>query len=102
MEHAQNGTLITDIEDYCKTLPVNYTWRDLTMPLSQQEILRPILYEMLEMLEQGAPKEKVFRELQRRHHMSIKPRHFTQVYIAEQEQGIMKRSHLLELSLIHI
>lgn len=100
MEHAQNGSKITDIEDYCKTLPVNYTWRDLTMPTDQEDILRPILYEMLEMLEQGIPREKVFRELQRKHHISIKPRHFTQVYLAEQELGLMKRSPLLENALI--
>jgi len=100
MNVAQNGSKISDIEDYCKTLPVNYTWRDLTMPESQQTILRPILYEMLEMLEQGTPKEKVFCELQRRHHMSIKPRHFTQVYLAEQISGAMKRSTLLENALI--
>ena len=100
MEHAQNGSKISDIEDYCKTLPVNYTWRDLTMPVNQQDILRPILYEMLEMLEQGTPKDQIFRELQRKHHISIKPRHFTQVYLAEQELGLMKRSHLLENALI--
>ena len=100
MEHAQNGSKISDIEDYCKTLPVNYTWRDLTMPVTQQDILRPILYEMLEMLEQGVPKDKVFRDLQRKYHISIKPRHFTQVYLAEQEQGAMKRSPLLENALV--
>ena len=100
MEHAQNGSKISDIEDYCKTLPVNYTWRDLTMPTDQQDILRPILYEMLEMLEQGIPKAQVFRELQRKHHISIKPRHFTQVYLAEQELGLMKRSPLLENALV--
>ena len=100
MEHAQNGSKISDIEDYCKTLPVNYTWKDLTMPTDQQDILRPILYEMLEMLEQGIPKNKVFRDLQRKHRISIKPRHFTQVYLTEQEQGTMKRSHLLENALI--
>ena len=100
MEHAQNGSRISDIEDYCKSLPVNYTWRDLTMPVTQQDILRPILYEMLDLLEQGTPKEQVFRELQRKHHISIKPRHFTQVYLAEQELGLMKRSHILENALI--
>jgi len=70
------------------------------MPTSQQEILRPILYEMLEMLEKGISKLQVFRDLQRKHHMSIKPRHFTQVYLAEQELGLMERSHLLENALI--
>ena len=89
MEHAQNGSKISDIEDYCKSLPIDYKWRDLTMPTSQQEILRPILYEMLEMLEKGISKLQVFRDLQRKHHMSIKPRHFTQVYLAEQELGLM-------------
>ena len=100
MELAENGTLIRDIEDYCKTLPVNYTWKDLTMPVTQQDILRPILYEMLELLEKNIPRDKVFRELQRKYHMSIKPRHFTQVYLAEQELGLMKRSTLLENALI--
>jgi ELP3 family radical SAM enzyme/protein acetyltransferase len=70
------------------------------MPTDQEDILRPILYEMLEMLEQGIPKNKVFRDLQRKHRISIKPRHFTQVYLTEQEQGTMKRSHLLENALI--
>jgi ELP3 family radical SAM enzyme/protein acetyltransferase len=100
MEHAENGTLIRDIEDYCKTLPVNYTWKDLTMPESQNDILRPILYEMLDLLEKGIPRDKVFRDLQRKHHMSMKPRFFTQIYLNEQSLGLMKRSTLLENALI--
>jgi len=100
MEHAQNGTLITDIEDYCKSLPSNYTWKDLTMSVDQAETIRPILHEMRTLLEQGMPKPQVFRELQRRHHISIKPSFFTQVYLAEQEKGTMKRSTILENALI--
>lgn len=100
MEFAQNGSRITDIEDYCKTLPDTYTWKDLKMPNSQQDALRPILYEMAEMLEAGKTKERTFIELQRKHHISIKPRHFTRVYQAEQARGAMKRNTALENALI--
>lgn len=105
MELSANGKRITDIEDYCKTLPQTHKWRDLDIPANDYPIIKEMLYELYELFaeDQSASDitpEKAFKQLQKKYRRVVKPSHFTQVYLEEVELGTLKRNKRLESALI--
>jgi ELP3 family radical SAM enzyme/protein acetyltransferase len=93
---------ISDIEDYARSLPSRHTWRDLDVRAEDVPVISAMLRDLKIVLEtQDASKQPAaIRELKRRYKRIIKPSHFTAVYLAEREAGLMERSLALENHLI--
>jgi ELP3 family radical SAM enzyme/protein acetyltransferase len=100
MEFARNGKRITDIEDICRTMPKTHVWTDHRIPADKYSKIKTMVTEMGELLETEASPRSAIRVLQRRHHHSVKPSQFTQVYMDERAAGRMKRNVALENALI--
>ena len=100
MEFARNGKRITDIEDVCRQMPQKHIWTDHRIPADKYSKIKTMVTEMGELLETEASPRSAIRVLQRRHHHSVKPSQFTQVYIDERAAGRMKRNVALENALI--
>jgi ELP3 family radical SAM enzyme/protein acetyltransferase len=100
MEFARNGKRITDIEDVCRQMPQKHIWTDHRIPANQYSKIKTMVTEMGELLETETSPRSALRVLQRRHHHSVKPSQFTQVYMDERAAGRMKRNVALENALI--
>jgi ELP3 family radical SAM enzyme/protein acetyltransferase len=97
---AANGASIADIEDYCKTLPQEYTWRDFTISPTDRVKIHTMLIEMIDGLAAGISQKKLFQSLQQKHHYSIKPSAFTKVYQEECAAGNLVQNDALEEVLV--
>ena len=100
MEYARNGKRITDIEDICRLLPKTHTWADHRIPAADYGDIKIMMTEMGQMLETEESPKSAIRVLQRRHHRTVKPSQFTQVYLDERAAGRMERNVKLENALI--
>ena len=100
MEYARNGKRIADIEDTCRTMPATHSWNDHRIPVDEYDKVKEMMTEMEQLLETEASPKSAIRILQRRHHRSVKPSHFTQVYLDERAAGRMERNVKLENALI--
>ena len=100
MEYATNGRLISDIEDACKAMPSTHTWKSMEVPADEKDTIRKMISEMAQLLEEGLSQSMAIRKLQRKYHRSVKPSHFTKVYLEERAMGRMDRNLMLENALI--
>lgn len=100
MEYAKNGRRIADIEDTCKAMPSTHIWRSMAVPPDEKDIIRTMVSEMVTLLSTGDSIGNIIRTLQRKYHRTVKPSHFTKVYLEEVAAGHMERNLLLENALI--
>ena len=97
---AQNGTSIQDIEDASKALPVRYTWKDLTIPKKDYDVLLSMMRDLSAVLDEGVPVATAKRDIQRKYHRAIKSAFMNQIYQNEVQAGRMCRNLALENALI--
>ena len=98
---AQNGASIQDIEDASRALPVQYTWRDLTIPKKDYEVLLSMMRDLAALLDTGSlTPAAAKRDIQRKYHRSIKSAFMNQIYQNEVQAGRMDRNLGLENVLI--
>jgi ELP3 family radical SAM enzyme/protein acetyltransferase len=97
---AENGTAIADIEDAARTAPATHTWRDLSVPTAEVEPIKAFLRDLIAGLVAKEPQKELVKRLQRAHKRVIKPSHFTQIYLEEQEAGRLPYCKELEELLI--
>ena len=100
MEYAKNGRRIADIEDTCKAMPSTHIWRSMAVPPDEKDIIRTMVSEMATLLSTGDSIGDIIRTIQRKYHRTVKPSHFTKVYLEEVAEGRMERNLLLENGLI--
>ena len=100
MEYAKNGRRIADIEDSCKAMPSTHVWKSMAIPEGEYNTIRLLVSELSGMLTAGLSAKTAIRTLQRKHHRTVKPSHFTKVYLGEVSAGRMERSLLLENALL--
>jgi len=90
---------IQDIEDAARSAPQTHVWRDLSIPAADIPQIKAMLYEITESIH-SEPTKQLIQRLQRKYHRSLKPSHFTQVYLEEVEQGRLQRNKRVEELLI--
>jgi ELP3 family radical SAM enzyme/protein acetyltransferase len=100
MEFAKNGRRIADIEDTCKAMPQTHKFTDHRIPEADHEAIRIMMLEMKDELDSGESVGSVVRSIQRRHHRTVKPSQFTQIYHEERQAGRMERNVRLENALV--
>jgi len=97
---AVNGKQIQDIEDYCKTLPTDYVWKDFTIQPDDYAIIKTMLTDMDTQVKKNPTNKHIIRDLQRKYHYTIKPSYFTNVYQQEVTKGEMEPNADLETLLV--
>ena len=94
-----NASQISDIEDYCRDLPKTHTWKDLSIPAAEVEVLERMVLDYIGRLEAGVSPEKAKTQIQQKYHKSIKPTHFNRIYQKLRAAGQAK-SPAFEASMI--
>lgn len=97
---AENGQSIQDIEDASKDLPVSYTWKDLTIPKKDYDVLLSMMHDLAAVLDEGTPVAAAKQRIQRKYHRSIKSAFMNQIYQHEIQAGSIERNLALENALI--
>lgn len=97
---AVNGKAIQDIEDYCKTLPTDYVWKDFTIQTDDYVIIQGMLLNMDAEVRKNPMNKHIIRDLQRKYHYTVKPSYFTNVYQQEVAKGRMEPNQDLENLLV--
>jgi len=97
---AVSGKPIQDIEDYCKTLPNDYIWKDFTIKEDDYKQIRIMLGDMEQAIEANPESKTIIRDLQRKHHYTVKPSYFTSVYQQEVTKGAMEPNVAIEQLLV--
>jgi ELP3 family radical SAM enzyme/protein acetyltransferase len=95
-----NASQISDIEDYCRDLPKTHTWKDLSIPPTEVEVLERMVPDYIGRLEAGVPSEKAKTQIQQKYHRSIKPTHFNRIYQRLRAAGTLAKSPAFEASMI--
>jgi ELP3 family radical SAM enzyme/protein acetyltransferase len=92
---------IKDIEDYCKNLPQTHVWQDLSLKSGDEEKLRIIIIEYLELLTKNSLSQNAIKsQLQRKYHIALKPAHINIIYQKMLSEGSIQRSLALENAMI--
>ena len=98
--NKMNASQISDIEDYCRDLPKTHTWKDLSIPPAEIEVLERMVPDYIGRLEAGVVPEKAKTHIQQKYHKSIKPPHFNRIYQRLRAAGTLAKSPAFEASMI--
>jgi len=95
-----DSTRITDIEDYCRTLPSRHTWANLSVPTNDIPLIEQMIRDYNTALSAGLSSALARQQVQRAHHRTIKPSHFNTVYQKMLAEGRIARSIPLENAMV--
>ena len=97
---SMESTRISDIEDYCRTLPSRHTWNDLSVPTDDVAVIEQMIQDYDTALESGLTVDIARRQIQRAYKRTIKPSHFNTIYQKMLAESRIGRSIPLENALI--
>lgn len=95
-----SGLSVTEIEDYCRDLPLKHTWADISVPAGDVEVLEKMLGSYSRLLAKGMSADAVRKAVQKEHRHAVKPAHMNTVYQKAVSEGRMVKDMAVEDALV--